>query len=319
MTLDSQARAIVDTLTSVFPDLGGTVTDAVQAREILALGELPVLVPLPSVADRTIPGPEGAPDIPIRVYRPVADQDFVTPVIVFFHGGGFSICNVALYDNSCRDLARSTGATVVSVEYRLAPETPYPGGLHDAYAATTWVAEHADELGVDPDRLAVAGDSSGGNFAAVVSLMARDRAASGYQSPKIAFQLLVYPAVDFVRETEGEGYPSRLENAAGYFLTAKHLAWYDEQYVQGADRWDPYLSPIQAPDHRGLPPACVVTAEYDPVRDEGDAYAAKLAAAGVAVEHLPVEGMFHGFLNVPHPAAAKTRAAVSAAVRSALT
>jgi acetyl esterase len=315
MTLDPQARTIVDTLTAVFPDLGRTVTDAVRAREILALEDLPVLVPLPSVVDRTIPGPEGAPGIPIRVYRPVEDQASVTPAIVFFHGGGFSICNVALYDNSCRALAQSTGATVVSVEYRLAPETPYPGGLNDAYAATAWVAEHAAELGVDPDRLAVAGDSSGGNFAAVVSLMARDGAADGYPSPKIAFQLLIYPSVDFLHD----GYPSRVENGAGYFLTGEHLAWYDEQYVQGADRLDPHLSPIRAADHSGLPPACIVTAEHDPLRDEGDAYVAKLSAAGVAVEHLPVEGMFHGFFTMPHPVAEKTRAAVFAAVRAALT
>ncbi|MEZ0115564.1 acetyl esterase [Catenulispora sp. EB89] len=317
MTLDPQARAIVDTLAVIFPDLGGTVTDAAQAREILALApELPVLVPLPSVADRTIPGLDGAPEIPVRIYRPVADQDTVTPVVVFFHGGGFSICNIAIYDNFCRDIARSVGATVVSVEYRLAPETPYPGGLDDAYAATAWVAEHAAELRVDPARLAVAGDSGGGNFAAVVSLMARDRAVLGHQSPKIAVQLLVYPSVDLAGADSG--YPSREENATGFFLTAQHMAWFHEQYVQGSDVTDPYMSPIKAPDHSGLPHAVVVTAEHDPLRDEGDAYAGKLAAAGVAVDHFPVEGMFHGFLNMPHPTAAATRAAVFAAVRAAL-
>ena len=316
MTLDPQARAIVDTLAVVFPDLGGTVTDAVHAREILDLApNLPVLVPLPSVVDRTIPGPDGAPGIPVRIYRPVADQDTVTPGVVFFHGGGFSICTVAIYDNFCRDIARSTGATVVSVEFRLAPETPYPGGLEDAYAATAWVAEHAAELRVDPARLAVAGDSGGGNFAAVVSLMARDRAALGQQSPKIAVQLLVYPSVDLA---DGAGYPSREENATGFFLTAKHMAWFHEQYVQAADVTDPYMSPIKAPDHSVLPHAVIVTAEHDPLRDEGDAYAAKLAAAGVTVDHFPVEGMFHGFLNMPHPTAAKTRATVFAAVRAAL-
>ena len=319
MTLDPSARAIVDVLTAVFPDLGETVTDAVQAREILSHApELPILVELPSVVDRTVPGPEGAPEIPVRIYRPVADQDAdhdaVTPVVVFFHGGGFSICNIAVYDNFCRDLAHSTGATVVSVEYRLAPETPYPGGLNDAYAVTSWVSSHAAELRVDPARLAVAGDSSGGNFAAVVSLMARDRAAQGSPSPAIALQLLIYPSVD-IRE---DGYPSREENATGFFLTAKHMAWFHEQYVQGADVADPYMSPINAPDLSGLPRACVVTAEHDPLRDEGDAYAARLAAAGVAVEHLPVPGMFHGFLNMPHPTAAKTRAAGFAAVRAAL-
>jgi acetyl esterase len=314
MTLDPHALAIVDALTAFFPDLGGTVTDPVEARRILDLApDLPVLVELPSVADRTIPGPEGAPGIPVRIYRPVENQDAVTPVVVFFHGGGFSICNVALYDNFCRELARSTGATVVSVEYRLAPETPYPGGLHDAYAATEWVAAHAAELRVDPARLAVAGDSAGGNFSAVVSLMARDRARRGDPSPAIAFQLLIYPSVDFT----DDDYPSRRENATGFFLTAQHMEWFHEQYVQGADVSDPYLSPIHAGDLSGLPRACVVTAEHDPLRDEGDAYAAKLAAAGVAVEHIRVDGMFHGFVQMPHPVAERTRAAVFAAVRSA--
>jgi acetyl esterase len=165
---------------------------------------------------------------------------------------------------------------------------------------------------VDPARLAVAGDSAGGNFAAVVSLMARDRAASGYSSPDIAFQLLVYPSIDLA---DGD-YPSREENATGFFLTENHITWFHEQYVQGADALDPYMSPIHAPDHSGLPRACVVTAEHDPLRDEGDAYAAKLAAAGVAVDHFRVEGMFHGFLSMPHPTAEKTRAAVFAAVRA---
>jgi acetyl esterase len=315
MTLDPYARAIVDALTLVFPDLGGSVTDPVEAREILALApDLPVVVDLPSVVDRAIPGPEGAPEIPVRIYRPVADQDIVTPAVVFFHGGGFTICNVALYDNFCRELAQTAGATVVSVEYRLAPETPYPGGLQDAYAATAWVSAHAAELGVDPARLAVAGDSAGGNFAAVVSLMARDRAAQGNPSPAIAYQLLVYPSVDLAED----GYPSREENGTGFFLTTQHMTWFHEQYVRGADVSDPHMSPINAPDHSGLPRACVVTAEHDPLRDEGDAYAAKLAAAGVAVDHIQVEGMFHGFLNMPHPTAEQTRATVFAAVRAGL-
>lgn len=318
MTLDPQARLIVEALTAMFPDLGGTVTDAVEAREILARApQLPILVQLPSVADRTVPGLSGAHEIPVRVYRPVADQDAVTPVVVFFHGGGFTIGNVEIYDNFCRQLAHGANTTVVSVEYRLAPETPYPGGLEDAYAVTAWVAEHAAELAVDPERLAVAGDSAGGNFAAVVSLMARDRAERGYTSPKIAFQLLVYPSVDFAEGAHD--YPSRIENGTGYFLTTRHMQWFDAQYLQGADRQDPYVSPLSAPDHRGLPPACVVTAEHDPLRDEGDAYAAKLAAAGVPVTHLPVEGMFHGFVNMPHPVADQARAAMFEAVRVALT
>ncbi|NUP52686.1 MAG: alpha/beta hydrolase [Catenulispora sp.] len=320
MTLDPHARLIVETLTAVFPDLGGTVTDAAEARAILARApQLPVLIELPSVTDRTVPGADAAHEIPVRVYRPTADQYAATPAIVFFHGGGFSICTIELYDNFCRDLARSTAATVISVDYRLAPETPYPGGLHDAYTVTSWVADHAADLAVDPDRLAVAGDSAGGNFAAVVALMARDRAERGYPSPKIAFQLLVYPSVDFADAVESvTEFPSRTENAEGYFLTARHMEWFDAQYLQGADRRDPYLSPLRAPDHRGLPPACVVTAEHDPLRDEGDAYAARLAAAGVPVVHLPVEGMFHGFLNMPHPTADRVRAEVFATVRAAL-
>ncbi|GAA2047015.1 alpha/beta hydrolase [Catenulispora yoronensis] len=323
MTLDPQARLIVDTLTAIFPDLGGRVTDAAEARAILARApQLPVLVDLPSVVDRAIPNAEtapDAPDIPVRIYRPTPDQNTVTPVIIFFHGGGFSIGNIAMYDNLCRDLARSTEATVISVEYRLAPETPYPGGLHDAYAATAWVADHASELCVDPDRLAVAGDSAGGNLAAVVSLMARDRAERGEKGPRIAFQLLIYPSVDFADAIESvTAFPSRAANADGFFLTAQHMRWFDAQYLQGADRRDPHISPLRAADHSGLPPACVITAEHDPLRDEGDAYAAKLAAAGVPVRHLPVEGMFHGFLSMPHPIADRVRAEVFEAVKRAL-
>lgn len=315
MALDPQAQLIVETLTAMFPDIGGTVTDVVRAREILAqMPQPPALVSLPSVVDRTVPGLGGEHVVPVRIYRPVEDQDAVTPVVVFFHGGGFSICTIEIYDPFCRELARSTGATVVSVEYRLAPETPYPGGLEDAYAVTAWVAEHAAELAVDPGRLAVAGDSSGGNFATVVALMARDRAERGYKTPEVAFQLLVYPSVDFAGD-----YPSRAENATGYFLTTRHMEWYGAQYLNGVDRRDPYLSPLHAADHSGLPAACVVTAQYDPLRDEGDAYAAKLAASGVQVEHLRVDGMFHGFLTTPHPIAEKVRTAVFEAVRAALT
>ena len=315
MALDELAQYIVDVLDATFPDLGGTVTDAVEARAILAqLATLPVTEQVASIVDRTIPGSDGAHEIPVRIYRPTADQNAVTPVVVFFHGGGFSICDLDTHDGFARSLVNGTGATVVSVDYRLAPETPFPGGLQDSYAATAWVADHAAELGVDPDRLAVAGDSAGGNLAAVVSLMARDRTQRGYQAPKIAYQLLVYPCTDFANS-----FASREENGTGYFLTTAHMEWFDAQYLpEGADRTDPYLSPLLAPDLSDLPAACVLTAEHDPLRDEGDAYAQRLRDSGVAVEHLRVEGMFHGFVSMPHPAAEKARAAAFAALKAGL-
>lgn len=292
MPLDPQAKEVIAALDSAFPKLGEEVHDAAQARAILA-AQPPVgidPVPVGRVENRTVPGADGS--VPARIYWPAGrdgPDGEPLPVIVFFHGGGFVLCDLETHDPVCRNMANMVGAVVVSVDYRLAPETPFPGGVEDAYAATKWVHEHAAQLGGDPDRLVVAGDSSGGNFAAVVAIMARDRSG-----PPIAFQFLIYPVTD--RNFDVESYQ---ENGEGYFTTAAHLRWYWDQYVgpDGHAAADPYASPLRAKDLSGLPAARVLSAEYDPLRDESEAYARRLAEAGVDATLRRFDGMFHGFFT----------------------
>ncbi|MEQ3549537.1 alpha/beta hydrolase [Pseudonocardia nematodicida] len=235
-----------------------------------------------ATVDRTVPGPAG--DIPVRVYTPPGDSP--KPMIVYFHGGGWVIGDLDVCDNPVRRIALATGAVVVSVDYRLAPEHVYPAAFDDAYAATAWVAEHAAELGGDAARIAVSGDSAGGNLAAAVAIAARDRGG-----PRLAAQLLLYPATDF-DFTSG----SYAENGAGYLLTIGSMQWFWAHYLgaQDLDR-DPYLCPARAESLAGLPPAFVATAEFDPLRDEGEAYAANLRVAGVEVTATRYDGMVHGF------------------------
>ena len=196
--------------------------------------------------------------------------------------------DIDTHDGQVRDLAVKSGAVFVSVDYRLAPEDPFPAGAEDCYAATVWVAEHASELGVDASRLAVAGDSAGGNLAAVVSQMARDRSG-----PELRFQALVYPCCDM----EPSRWPSMKENENGPFLTKEMMEWFYNHYLGDQDRLVPYISPIRADDLSGLPAALIITAEYDPLRDEGEAYGKRLQEAGVEAEIVRVDGMFHGFFG----------------------
>ena len=249
---------------------------AVMSR---AGGESP---PLASVVDREIPGPAGT--IPVRIYTPEADEaeGGSLPVVVYYHGGGWTIGSVEGHDPVTRRLAHEAGAIVVSVDYRLAPENPFPAAVDDAFAALTWVAANAATFGGDPARIAVAGDSAGGNLSAVVTLMARE--AGG---PSLAHQVLIYPSVD----ARG-GYPSHEENAEGPFLTKESMEWFFEQYAP-ADRTDWRVSPIAAPDLANLPPALVITAQFDPLRDEGAAYAAALRDAGNEV-------VLHNYETMPH-------------------
>ncbi len=232
--------------------------------------------------DRTIPGPAG--EIPIRIYTPAGQGP--KPVIVYFHGGGWVIGELDTVDNPLRRIANRTGAVVVSVDYRLAPEHVYPAAFDDSYAATAWVAEHAAELGGDPERVAVSGDSAGGNLAAAVAIAARDR-----QGPRLAAQLLIYPVTDFDFTTE-----SYEQNGEGYLLTKGSMQWFWAHYLGAQDLGkDPYACPARADDLAGLPPAFVATAEFDPLRDEGEAYAANLRIAGVDVTAKRYDGMLHGF------------------------
>jgi acetyl esterase len=246
----------------------------------LALQGEPVEVA--SVLDRTVPGPAG--EIPVRVYTPAGEGPL--PVVVYFHGGGWVIGDLEVVDQPCRQLASAAGAIVVSVDYRLAPEHRYPAAFEDSYAATVWVGAHAAEIGGDPARLAVAGDSAGGNLAAAVALAARDRGG-----PELAAQLLIYPVTDF-----NFGTVSYRDNREGYLLTKGSMQWFWAHYLgaQDLDK-DPYACPLRADSLVGLPPAYVATSEYDPLRDEGEAYARRLEEAGVAVTAKRFDGLLHGF------------------------
>ncbi|MCJ7439212.1 MAG: alpha/beta hydrolase [Acidimicrobiia bacterium] len=292
MPIDPDAAAVIKLLEQYFPAVD-EVDSATESREIQRnMPRPPVVDEVASVEDRTIPGP--ADEIPVRIYRPATPATAGTdaPGVVFFHGGGWTICDLDTHDGACRRLANSVGAVVVSVDYRLAPEHKYPAAADDAYAATAWVADHASELGVDPARLAVAGDSAGGNLAAVVALMARDQ-----DGPALAFQLLVYPVIDSSAARNDR--PSRSENAVGYFLTLSQMEWYRAQYLpEEAAGEDPRASPHLAESLVGLPPACIVTAEMDLLRDEGEHYGRAMEAAGVDVTISRTPGMFHGFFNM---------------------
>lgn len=237
-------------------------------------------VAMAKVEDRTIPGPAG--EMPLRVYTPIGVASF--PVVVYFHGGGWTIGDITVADKPCRLLAASSGCIVVSVEYRLAPEHRYPAAVDDCYAAVLWVATNAAEIGADPERLAVCGESSGGNVAAAVTLRARAR-----RDPRIAYQALICPAADLRFETR-----SCSDYSEGYLLTTADLKWFRSNYVRSEmDVANPEVSPLLASDLSGLPPALIVTAEYDPLRDEGEAYAEKLIKAGVPVRLHRFEGMIH--------------------------
>jgi acetyl esterase len=233
---------------------------------------------------RTIPGPRG--EIPIRIYHPRARRS-PRPILVYFHGGGFVVGSVASYDGLCRELARQADAIVISVEYALAPEHRFPAGVEDALAATRWVIAEATSLGGDALSVAIGGDSAGGNLAAVVAQLT----LGDVRRP--VFQLLVYPATDLTRS-----FPSHRLFAEGYLLTGRSMDWYIDNYVTGdRDKIDPRGSPLFAADLRGLPPALVMTAGFDPLRDEGRAYAEKMKAAGVEVEYRCIEGSIHGFFS----------------------
>lgn len=286
MPVDPHIAPLLELLESVPPMHEGSPEAAREAFRQLAVGgrRADQVVPVASVEEVAIPGPAG--DIGARVYRP--ETAGPAPTVVLFHGGGFVIGDLDTHDNMARTICRDCSAVVVSVDYRLAPEAQFPAAVEDAVAATRWAASRLEELGGD-ERLAVAGDSAGGNLAAVVSQQLRD---SG--GPALAGQLLVYPATDVTGD-----YPSRTENAEGYFLDLPTMVWFIQHYAaDAAVHQDPRLSPLRHTDLSGLPPAVVVTAEYDPLRDEGEAYARALSEAGVPAEVRRFDGMIHGFFDM---------------------
>lgn len=248
-------------------------------------------MPMPQVEkveNMVLPGPHG--DIPVRLYRPLnAPKDSRLPMLVFFHGGGWVIGSIKTHDRICRYLANAGGALVISVDYRLAPEHKFPIGLEDCMAATVWAAAHGAKIGGDARRLSVGGDSAGANLAAAITHMARD-----HQGPAIASQILLYPVTDALGEQ-----PSRNQYAQGFALEGATLDWFTTQYVNSpVDCANPLVSPLRAAHFSDLPPAFIVTAGLDPLRDEGEAYAEKLKAAAVPVTCRRYDQMIHGFVTM---------------------
>ncbi|GAA4840271.1 alpha/beta hydrolase [Saccharopolyspora rosea] len=285
--LDDEVTQVLRELDAGFPPVhemtGPQARRAVAARRAPAANLDDVAV----VEDRRIPAEDRT--IGVRLYRPHGDRA-ARPVVVFLHGGGFVCCDLDSHDGFCRALAKGTDALVVSVDYRLAPEHPAPAAALDAHAAVRWAAEHAAGLGGDPARIAVAGDSAGGNLAAVAALLSRER------GPRLAAQVLLYPVVDPGCDTG-----SYRTYGTGHYNTEAAMRWYWRQYLGGDALPDPahLVAPLRAPRHDGLPPAVVVTAQRDPLCDEAAAYARTLTGAGVPVVHRHYPGLFHGFLTLP--------------------
>ncbi len=279
MPLDPQLAGLIQLVEAGVPMHQQTPVDARAAFRKLAVDfrQPEHVVPVGSVDDTTVPGADG--HLPARVYRPEGSGPF--PTVALFHGGGFVIGDLDTHDNMARAICRDASAVVVSVDYRLAPEHPFPAGVEDAVAVTRALQGRLDELGGD-GRLAVAGDSAGGNLSAVVA----------QQVPGLAAQFLIYPATD-----GGGEYASRTENAEGYFLDVPTMLWFMDHYAPTADD-DVRFSPLRADTLAGLPPAVVVTAEFDPLRDEGEAYATALEKAGVEVVCRRYDGMIHGFMDM---------------------
>ena len=287
MRLDPRLKEILDSLDpsaeTPVEEMTPAEARAVWKEEMAAVAGTPL--PVKSVRERSVPGLGGP--LAVRLYEPEDAGAGPLPILVYYHGGGWIRGDLDTHDDVCRYLCHHAGCLVASVAYRLSPEHRFPEPLDDCYAATRWISENAAGLGADPARLAIGGDSAGGNFACGVSLMARDRGG-----PAIAFQLLIYPVTDLASETE-----SKRLYSSGYLLDS--MPFYIASYIGAeADRTAPLASPLRAPDLSNLPPAFVLTAGFDPLRDEGDAYAARLRAAGVPTGHRCHESMIHGFVSI---------------------
>ncbi len=294
--LDPQARALIDLMIERGVPATHTLTPA-EARRLyrerrgFTQPEPPALA---VVRDLSMPGPGGA--LPMRLFRPgsasTAGESGALPLLVYFHGGGWTIGDLDTHDVLCRQLAVSGGCAVLAVDYRLAPEHRFPAAVDDCIAATRWARGEAGQLGIDPRRIAVGGDSAGGNLAAVVALAERDAASAA--APTLAAQLLIYPATDMRAVA-----PSHQANAQGYLLTADSIAYYRGHYTPEPASWNDWrASPLLAKKLAGLPPALVLTAGFDPLRDEGRQYADALSAAGNRVQYVCFERQVHGFITM---------------------
>ena len=286
MPLDPQAQRVIDGMAALNLKPVEESTPA-EARESIrtrtaALGPFPDVA---AVVDHRVPVSGG--EITVRAYSP--DGPGPHPALVYYHGGGWVIGDLYTHDGLCRSITNAARCAVLSVDYRLAPESKYPVAVEDSYAALLWIVANAERLGIDRRRMAVGGDSAGGNLATVMALMARDRTG-----PRLALQVLIYPVTDHDLDTR-----SYRENATGYILTREAMRWFWNHYLdREAQAREPYASPLRAPSLAGLPPALVITAEYDPLCDEGEAYAARLRDAGVPVTLTRYPGMFHGFVRL---------------------
>ncbi|AXF55681.1 alpha/beta hydrolase [Salicibibacter kimchii] len=283
MPLDPQAKTVLDFL-SQGPSLETLPLEEARASfEKLSATAQPQFVE--HTDDRTIPGPNG--DIPIRIYNPFTEGTH--PALIFYHGGGWVVGSIETHDPLCRSLANLAQCIVISVDYRLAPEHTFPKAVEDAYAAVEWIANNGADIHVDTDQIAVGGDSAGGNLATVTSMIAKEK-----EGPDLSYQVLFYPST-------GAGIPSesQRENGEGYFLTTAMMTWFAGKYFATFDDLqNPYAVPLQAEDLSGLPPALVITAEFDPLRDEGKTYADELDKAGVDVLYTCYDGMIHGFVSM---------------------
>jgi acetyl esterase len=285
--LDKQARALIERFVREGTPPVSKLTPA-EARRLTREVNRRLTSPPEAVAVvKNMRTSDTSAQIPARVYIPREDE--VLPVLVYFHGGGWVLGDLESVDSLCRSLANAADCVVVSVDYRLAPEHKFPAAVEDAYSATKWTANIATSFSGDPRRIAVGGDSAGGSLAAAVSLMARDK-----HSPPIVFQLLIYPATNHAFETT-----SYSDNAEGYWLSKDDMRWFWNHYLRDEeDGRNPYASPSRAVDLSSLPPAFVITAEFDPLRDEGEAYAARLRERGVPVKVSRYDGMIHDFVNI---------------------
>ena len=312
MTLDPDVAQLLETvrLAGRPPFESLSPAEAREAYSKTRTASAPPPADVERVETLHIDGPHGP--IPMRFYWPKDGGTASLPLLVYFHGGGWLLGDLDSHDGVCRHLANGATCAVLSVDYRLAPEHKFPAAVDDAFAATTWAAHNSTKLNIDPDQIAVGGDSAGGNLAVAVCMIARDDGA-----PKIRFQLLLYPALDFSFDSQ-----SHQNFADGYSLTRNSLIWFRDHYLRSPnDETDFRASPLQANSLAGLPPACVLTAEYDPLRDEGEAYAARLAQeAHVPVTFWRAAGQIHGFLPMGKliSASAPTLDALARTLKSAL-
>jgi acetyl esterase len=310
MPLDRHAKRLLEMIAAGRRDGPAELSAESLRQSMMQLADAADVrrVPIDRVEDRVVPGAAG--DVPIRLYTPCDVAAERLPCIVYFHGGTGVFCSIETHDGLCRMLASSSHCRVASVGYRLAPENPFPAGLEDALCATRCIADHADELQILPDRIVVAGDSAGGTLAAVIcQSVARER------GPRIALQVLICPVTDLAGESE-----SRRTFAEGYFIERSTLEWAKSVYCAGSEVTDLRLSPLRAASFAGLPPAHIHTAEFDPMRDEGEAYAKALAAAGVSVQYTCHDGLIHHFYCMAGaiPKARVVLSSIGTAIRAAV-